>query len=322
MDANGRAMAPQPETRSLTWGDGIERPYCEGCRAEIVRSEARHAARGEGKERLRYLRLTCRECGQEGPAEGNFRTNAQSRTGFVSMCNECTTRRAVRARAEIHEWECSICRRVLPTAVNFEPQNFSRIGYAHVCNDCCRLPDRERHRLLREQHSDTSDELRRLWERQRHEIARGLLGGYYQSVPAYPAGQKVYALVDPRSDNIYYVGRSNNPERRLRDHLQGGGQKTNTDMDAWIAELRDAEMLPRLITLEDVQDPQMVLEREARWILEQLRRGEPLTNWQAYFEYLAEATRGVTFDLLSEPLNSERWSPLLDAWRLDISARQ
>jgi len=201
------------------------------------------------------------------------------------------------------------------------PNDFSRTGYHPFCNDCRALPGPERSRLLREWFGPVWDESRRLWEQQRHEIARGLLGGHYQSGPLYPPGQKVYALADPRSDSIYYVGRSNNPDRRLRDHLKGGEHETNPDKDAWIAELRDAEMKPQLVIVEDVADPQAVLEREARWILELLRRGEPLTNWQAYFNYLTKATRAADFDLLSEPVDSERWRPLLDAWRMDLSTR-
>ncbi len=321
MDSKGRALAPHPTSSFLTWGDGIERPYCHGCRAEIVKSDARNAALRVGRERLQMLRLICRECGQEKPAEGNFRTSGGSRSGFMGVCNQCKSLRATVARAEIDELECVACARVLPASEHFMANDFMRTGYHHVCNDCRALPGEERGRLIRERSGDTSDEMRRLWEQQRHEIARRLLGGHHWCERVYPPGQRVYALADPRTDSIYYVGHSSNPERRLRDHLKGGEHGTNPDKSAWIAELRDAEMIPRLVILEDVGDSQTVREREARWILEHLRRGEPLTNWQAYFEHLATATTAADFDLLSEPVDSERWRPLLDAWQLDLSTR-
>lgn len=321
MDAEGRALAPRPSSSSLIWGNGIERPYGDGCRAQIARSDARHTAWLQGRERLKHLRLTCRECRQEKSAEANFRPNGQSRTGFEGVCLECKALRAARAREEIGERVCAACLRTLAATANFMPNDSTRTGYHAFCNDCRAFPKFEFNALLRSRFGPVWDESRELWDQQRHEIARGILGGHYWGERAYSPGQKIYALADPTSDRIYYVGHSGNLERRMRDHLKVGGRDSNVDKDAWIAELRVAEMKPRLVILEDVRDSQTVREREARWILEQLRRGEPLTNWQAYFQYLSEATTAADFNLLTEPVDSERWRPLLDAWQLDLSAR-
>ncbi len=150
MGGDGRALAPRPKSAFLIWGDGIERRYCDGCRAEIARSEANDRAVQEGRERLQRLRLACRECGREKPADGNFRTNGQSRTGFESVCLECRALKAAKARTTTDEQKCSVCRRVLPAAANFMPNVFSRTGYHPFCNDCRALPPVERNRLLRE----------------------------------------------------------------------------------------------------------------------------------------------------------------------------
>lgn len=37
----------------------------------------------------------------------------------------------------------------------------------------------------------------------------------------------IYGLKDPRDNQIYYVGKSNDPQRRLEQHLEGRINKAN-----------------------------------------------------------------------------------------------
>lgn len=120
---------------------------------------------------------------------------------------------------------------------------------------------------------------------------------------------------------MYYVGHSSDPERRLRQHLEGHGSGSNIDKDAWIAELRDAGMLPQMTILEDVADPQTAREREGRSIFHMLRRGEPLTNSQAYFRHLASAAREADLDYLGAPLDAPGWQVLIAAQQKDLRER-
>src|SRR5689334_21056658 len=52
----------------------------------------------------------------------------------------------------------------------------------------------------------------------------------------YPPGQVIYVLVDPRTDEIRYVGQTYQPERRLRTHVRG--DQYNPEKDTWTRELR------------------------------------------------------------------------------------
>lgn len=57
----------------------------------------------------------------------------------------------------------------------------------------------------------------------------------------------IYALVDPRTKEIRYVGRSKSPDRR---HLQHKLSKERTPKGAWIEELRSAGIEPQMVILQ------------------------------------------------------------------------
>lgn len=85
----------------------------------------------------------------------------------------------------------------------------------------------------------------------------------------------IYALVDPLTHAVRYVGKANNPAQRLSSHLAGDG--CNTWKDRWLGNLEACGMLPDLRILEECEYADWP-ERE-RWWIRQLRAfGEPLTN--------------------------------------------
>lgn len=87
----------------------------------------------------------------------------------------------------------------------------------------------------------------------------------------------IYALVDPRSEEVKYVGKSNNPKRRLRDHIKGFGVRHNLDKKRWLDELLSLGLEPKITILERC-DLSSWQEREVFWIAEMRKLGSPLTN--------------------------------------------
>jgi hypothetical protein len=85
----------------------------------------------------------------------------------------------------------------------------------------------------------------------------------------------IYALVDPRTHNIHYVGKARNPEERLRWHLK---DDRNCARVKWIEELRAEGFCPLIAVLEVVRSPQTWQEREIWWIAKGRELGWPLTN--------------------------------------------
>ncbi len=269
-------------------------------------------------ERRAKMRLTCRECGEEKQAEGNFLRLAASRTGFARTCEQCRRARNRAAREKITVRTCQICWRELAASEHFEPNDFMRTGYSSRCRECEALPEETRREMMRnrsqgEDHTRPDLDDAEFW-------VRYLVGEHRQRPATLRQGQRVYALADPRDDSIRYVGYSSDPCKRFREHLRGKADG-NEEKEAWIAELRDAGTRPELVILEEVEDPRAVREREDRWILHHLHRGEPLTNWQAAFEHLAKAVRETELDYLSAPLSADGWQVLLEALRMDQRER-
>jgi hypothetical protein len=73
----------------------------------------------------------------------------------------------------------------------------------------------------------------------------------------------VYALVDPRTNAIRYIGTSSDPETRFATHRQPGSRLPG--VRDWVASLRKRGREPRLIILERVSLA-IAAEAEARWI--------------------------------------------------------
>ncbi len=88
----------------------------------------------------------------------------------------------------------------------------------------------------------------------------------------------IYALVDPRTDRVHYVGRTTqNPKRRAQPNLKHSHTPRKLK---WIRDLQAEGLLPKQIILEEVTSG-TIQDRELWWIEEMTRRGEPLTNYKA-----------------------------------------
>lgn len=88
----------------------------------------------------------------------------------------------------------------------------------------------------------------------------------------------IYALVDPRTNEIRYVGKSDNPEKRLSyGHMKCIGR--NKYKNNWIKQLLKLNLQPSLMILEECENEESVWSaREKYWIKYYREQGCDLTN--------------------------------------------
>lgn len=82
----------------------------------------------------------------------------------------------------------------------------------------------------------------------------------------------VYALIDPRSELPFYIGRSGWPETRIYRHFSNAA---NPLVKARVDEIRAAGMEPSWGILEKTEDGRTA---ECKWVQRCLAKGIPLTN--------------------------------------------
>ena len=84
-----------------------------------------------------------------------------------------------------------------------------------------------------------------------------------------------YALIDPLTQDVFYIGKSDNPQQRFVQHLRDRSDSAKT---WWISELRDRGREPALMILEEVEGA-VALEREDWWLRHYEKPGSKLTNY-------------------------------------------
>lgn len=84
----------------------------------------------------------------------------------------------------------------------------------------------------------------------------------------------IYCLCEPRSGEIRYVGKADDPERRFKKHLCNG---ENCHRTAWIRSLAADDIQPALILLEECPKENWQ-ERERHWIAFLRENGADLVN--------------------------------------------
>jgi GIY-YIG catalytic domain len=88
----------------------------------------------------------------------------------------------------------------------------------------------------------------------------------------------IYSLVDPRDHTTRYVGMTNDVYERFLSHLSCNGN--NFRRDEWIQELKAANVMVIMQTLEVVTNAPLARIREAYWIHHYLQLGVLLYNNQ------------------------------------------
>jgi hypothetical protein len=86
----------------------------------------------------------------------------------------------------------------------------------------------------------------------------------------------VYALIDPRTDAVAYVGISFNATWRFSQHLKC--DSTNEAKNIWIQQLQDEGLQPVLKVLETVDTASIARKREKYWINYYATQQMPLRN--------------------------------------------
>jgi hypothetical protein len=90
-------------------------------------------------------------------------------------------------------------------------------------------------------------------------------------------GAFIYALKDPRNDEVRYVGVSKYSVTRYKQHICNTN-KNNVAKSDWINELKAIGLLPTFIILEDNVEWDERFKHESYWIKYYLECGSPLTN--------------------------------------------
>jgi hypothetical protein len=89
----------------------------------------------------------------------------------------------------------------------------------------------------------------------------------------------IYALADPATDEIRYVGKTKRPiADRYSDHLEEGRMNDGTPRGEWIKSLIDQGIAPRLIVLESVEGRKEGNDIEKREIARCREAGYALVN--------------------------------------------
>jgi len=86
----------------------------------------------------------------------------------------------------------------------------------------------------------------------------------------------IYTLTDPISEQVRYVGKTNNPKRRYRQHLYCAKQLISHSQ-RWIQGLLDQGLKPEMQIIETTTRS-LWREREQYWIQHYQEIGSPLTN--------------------------------------------
>jgi hypothetical protein len=88
----------------------------------------------------------------------------------------------------------------------------------------------------------------------------------------------VYALVDPRTDLVMYVGQSTDVGKRFQQHRDVNHYEPNIIKRRWLDQLRRAGLEPRLVVLRECDDPLSLNDAEKSLIREYKVRGEAGLN--------------------------------------------
>jgi predicted GIY-YIG superfamily endonuclease len=97
----------------------------------------------------------------------------------------------------------------------------------------------------------------------------------------------IYAIIDPRSDRIFYVGQTSDFDARRRQHIEGTDQLSGF----LVRQMAVNGFVPLFVVLEQRRSKAEALAAEIFWIELMLSRGASLLNVQGVGGYVARAEK-------------------------------
>lgn len=90
----------------------------------------------------------------------------------------------------------------------------------------------------------------------------------------------LYALCDPETDQVYYIGQTTDPEKRLARHCYRPGDLLvgNPFLAEWLFRLSEKGLLPKMIILDTVIGSTLANQREEELIKKYWDAGQPVLN--------------------------------------------
>ncbi len=85
----------------------------------------------------------------------------------------------------------------------------------------------------------------------------------------------IYSLIDPRTNETRYVGKSIRPQQRLQNHMN---ERSNCHRSHWLQGLKHLGLTPAMTILEKIPAGADWQEAECRWIAALKSSGARLTN--------------------------------------------
>jgi hypothetical protein len=127
---------------------------------------------------------------------------------------------------------------------------------------------------------------------------------------AFPAGQVIYAEVDPETRERRYIGRTGKPKRRHVQHLSdrspqesqwGPGRIPWYTRRNWMQALTEKALTPSMEILLKVEIAPHILEWEQRFIFHGIQHGWNLLNWETMDKDLVTHIRTASVDFFTSP---------------------
>ena len=97
----------------------------------------------------------------------------------------------------------------------------------------------------------------------------------------------VYAIRDPRTSQVVYVGQTKNFAKRQKAHLRCQRKPRvrikTTNIKTWLYDLGQVHLLPVFERLGEYPTEQESLDQETRWVQHFRSKGHPLLNrWRIH----------------------------------------
>lgn len=126
--------------------------------------------------------------------------------------------------------------------------------------------------------------------------------------PETPGQKHIYALVDPRSLVVRYVGQSTDPLKRLSLHLAPRSLKVENARNRWLRELLSLSLRPICVILQ-TPAPERWADAERAWIVQGRMIGWELVNTSDGGEGVLEVTPETYIAQAQERASQKRAAP-------------